>query len=180
MQIVVANKEEVSWSWIYNFFWTMRLNKRDKDFTLAHFTLDTKSCRFLGILMRTPRTITNCFHFNPMANTVHRRFHLLSALDPQERRDQMNQKKTWHQHQHSQQQNISSKLVPTGSVKVECSPPERKVVSSSHTRVIPKTWKMVIDTLSWAPSLKEISINQRGGCLVGRCCVNDFCVQMGN
>ena len=30
--------------------------------------------------------------------------------------------------------------VPTGSVKVECSPPERnKVVSSSHSRVIPKT-----------------------------------------
>ena len=28
---------------------------------------------------------------------------------------------------------------PTGSVKVECSPPERKVVSSSHSRVIPKT-----------------------------------------
>ena len=29
--------------------------------------------------------------------------------------------------------------LPTGSVKVECSPPERKVVSSSHSRVIPKT-----------------------------------------
>ena len=27
----------------------------------------------------------------------------------------------------------------SGSVKVECSPPERKVVSSSHGRVIPKT-----------------------------------------
>ena len=31
------------------------------------------------------------------------------------------------------------KYLPTGSVKVECSPPERKVVSSSHSRVIPKT-----------------------------------------
>ena len=30
-------------------------------------------------------------------------------------------------------------FLPTGSVKVECSPPERKVVSSSHSRVIPKT-----------------------------------------
>ena len=30
-------------------------------------------------------------------------------------------------------------LLPTGSVKVECSPPERKVVSSSHSRIIPKT-----------------------------------------
>ena len=69
---------------------------------------------------------------------------------------------------------------PTGSVKLECSPPERKVVSSSHSRVIPKTWKMAIDILSWAPSLRAISINQRGGCLVGRCCVNDSCVQMGN
>ena len=29
--------------------------------------------------------------------------------------------------------------LPTGSVKVECSPPERKVVSLSHSRVIPKT-----------------------------------------
>ena len=28
---------------------------------------------------------------------------------------------------------------PTGSVMVERSPPERKVVSSSHSRVIPKT-----------------------------------------
>ena len=27
----------------------------------------------------------------------------------------------------------------TGSVKVECSPPEQEVVSSSHSRVIPKT-----------------------------------------
>ena len=29
--------------------------------------------------------------------------------------------------------------LPTGSVKVECSPPEWEVVSSSHSRVIPKT-----------------------------------------
>ena len=29
--------------------------------------------------------------------------------------------------------------LPTGSVKVERSPPEREVVSSSHSRVIPKT-----------------------------------------
>ena len=33
----------------------------------------------------------------------------------------------------------NSIIVLTGSVKVECSPPERKVVSSSHSRVIPKT-----------------------------------------
>ena len=38
---------------------------------------------------------------------------------------------------------------------------------------------LVIDILSWAPSLKAISINQRGGCLVGGCCVNDSRVQMG-
>ena len=50
---------------------------------------------------------------------------------------------------------------------------------SFHSRVIPKTWKMAIDILSWAPSLRAISINQRGGCLVGRCCVNDSCVQNG-
>ena len=30
-------------------------------------------------------------------------------------------------------------ILPTGSVKVECSLPERKVVSLSHSRVIPKT-----------------------------------------
>ena len=30
-------------------------------------------------------------------------------------------------------------VLPTGSVKVERSPPEREVVSSSHSRVIPKT-----------------------------------------
>ena len=71
-------------------------------------------------------------------------------------------------------------LLPTGSVKVECLPPEREIVSSSHSRVIPKTWKMVIDILSWAPSLRAISINQRGGCLVGRFCVNDSCFQMEN
>ena len=31
--------------------------------------------------------------------------------------------------------------LPTGSVRVERSPPEREVVSSSHSRVIPKTLK---------------------------------------
>ena len=31
----------------------------------------------------------------------------------------------------------TGKVLPTGSVKVECSPPERKVVCSSHSRVIP-------------------------------------------
>ena len=34
---------------------------------------------------------------------------------------------------------IKRNVLPTGSVKVECSPPERKVVSTSHSRVIPKT-----------------------------------------
>ena len=29
-----------------------------------------------------------------------------------------------------------------------------------------------IDILSWAPSSRAIWVNQRGGCLVGRCCVN--------
>ena len=33
------------------------------------------------------------------------------------------------------------KIKPTGSVKVERSPPEREIVSSSGSRVIPKTWK---------------------------------------
>ena len=31
---------------------------------------------------------------------------------------------------------LNETMLPTGSVKVECSPPERKVVSSSHSRVI--------------------------------------------
>ena len=30
-------------------------------------------------------------------------------------------------------------VAKTGSVKVECLPPERKAVSLSHSRVIPKT-----------------------------------------
>ena len=49
----------------------------------------------------------------------------------------------------------------TGSVKVEFSPPERKVVSSSHSRVIPKTWKMVIDILSWAKLESDIDKPER-------------------
>ena len=36
---------------------------------------------------------------------------------------------------------VNEMNLPTGSVKIERSPPERKVVSSSHSRVIPKTWK---------------------------------------
>ena len=71
-------------------------------------------------------------------------------------------------------------LLPTGSVKVECSPPERKVVSSSHSRVIPKNLKMVVNILSCAPSLRTISINQKDGCLVSGCCVHDSRVQMGS
>ena len=48
---------------------------------------------------------------------------------------------------------------------VERLAPEREVVSSKHSPVIPKTWKMTGDILIWALSLWAISINQRGGCL---------------
>ena len=73
-------------------------------------------------------------------------------------------------------------IIPPGSVMVERSP-ERDVASSNHSPVKPKTWKMAVHILSWAPSLfiylfmnfypdslfslRAISINQRGGCLVG-------------
>ena len=47
-----------------------------------------------------------------------------------------------------EQKEFHGRSLPTGSVKVERSPPERKVVSSSHNPSHTKDLKMAIDILS--------------------------------
>ena len=44
----------------------------------------------------------------------------------------------------------------------------------SHTKDLEN-----VDIISWATSLRAISIKQRDGFLVGECCVSDSCVQTG-
>ena len=74
--------------------------------------------------------------------------------------------------------NFAEKL--TGSVKVERSPPERRVCEFESQPSHTKDLKNGNRYTQRARSLRAISINQRGGCLVGGCCVNDSRVHMGN